>query len=256
MKRLITFLCIQVSITLGILGAVTETFDDESVFPAFGLGGITATQHTGAFGDWTLYDGNGMKVYGLTDIEYENKYEPSAWMVFNHAKTNPVHGNGKSHSGKQCMMSIVPIENHVPATTDHWIISPELSGEAQTITFYTRQLTTQYGNEKYQVLASSTNNEPTSFFIVGSTREITGEDWQEVSVSLPAGTKFFAIRHISYDIFAMLVDDITYEPKGSTGSDDGDSSEGTPGLEYVLDDATKTAKVTYRIKEWGDGTWE
>ena len=68
MKRLITFLCIQVSITLGILGAVTETFDDESVFPAFGLGGITATQHTGAFGDWTLYDGNGMKVYGLTDI--------------------------------------------------------------------------------------------------------------------------------------------------------------------------------------------
>ena len=256
MKRLITFLCIQVSITLGILGAVTETFDDESVFPAFGLGGITATQHTGAFGDWTLYDGNGMKVYGLTDIEYENKYEPSAWMVFNHAKTNPVHGNGKSHSGKQCMMSIVPIENHVPATTDHWIISPELSGEAQTITFYTRQLTTQYGNEKYQVLASSTNNEPTSFFIVGSTREITGEDWQEVSVSLPAGTKFFAIRHISYDIFAMLVDDITYEPKGSTGSDDGDPSEGTSGLEYVLDDATKTAKVTYRIKEWGDGTWE
>ena len=256
MKRLITFLCIQVSITLGILGAVTETFEDESVFPAFGLGGITATQHTGAFGDWTLYDGNGMKVYGLTDIEYGNKYEPSAWMVFNHAKTNPVHGNGKSHSGKQCMMSIVPIENHVPATTDHWIISPELSGEAQTITFYTSQLTTQYGNEKYQVLASSTNNEPTSFFIVGSTREITGEDWQEVIVSLPAGTKFFAIRHISYDIFAMLVDDITYEPKGSTGSDDGDPSEGTPGLKYVLNDATKTAKVTYRIKEWGDGTWE
>lgn len=27
-------------------------------------------------------------------------------------------------------------------------------------------------------------------------------------------------------------------------------------LEYILDDATKTAKVTYRIKEWGDGTWE
>ena len=254
MKRLITFLCIQVSITLGTLGAVTETFDDESVFPAFGLGGITATQHTGAFGDWTLYDGNGMPVYGLTDIGYENKYEPSAWMVFNHAKTNPVHGNGKSHSGKQCMMSIAPIENDVPATTDHWIISPELSGEAQTITFYTRQLTTQYGNEKYQVLASSTNNEPTSFFIVGSTREITGEDWQEVIVSLPAGTKFFAIRHISYDIFAMLVDDITYEPKGSTGSDDGDPSEGTSGLEYVLDDATKTAKVTYRTETWGDGT--
>lgn len=241
MKRLITFLCIQVSITIGTLGAVTETFDDESVFPAFGLGGITATQHTGAFGEWTLYDGNGMKVYGLTDIEYENKYEPSAWMVFNHAKTNPVHGNGKSHSGKQCMMSIVPIENHVPATTDHWIISPELSGEAQTITFYTRQLTTQYGNEKYQVLASSTNNEPTSFFIVGSTREITGEDWQEVIVSLPAGTKFFAIRHISYDIFAMLVDDITYEPKGSSGDD---------GLFFYYENDDGTLTITHAGERW------
>ena len=60
MKRLITFLCIQVSITLGTLGAVTETFDDESVFPAFGLGGISATQHNGTFGQWTVYDGNGM----------------------------------------------------------------------------------------------------------------------------------------------------------------------------------------------------
>ena len=86
------------------------------------------------------------------------------------------------------MMSIVPVENHVPATTDHWLISPELSGDAQTITFYARQLTAQYGNEKYEVLVSSTNNDPASFLIVGSTREMTGEDWQEVSVSLPAGS--------------------------------------------------------------------
>ena len=246
MKRLITFLCIQVSITLGTLGAVTETFDDESVFPAFGLGGITATQHTGAFGEWTLYDGNGMKVYGLTDIEYENKYEPSAWMVFNRAKTNPVHGDGKSHSGHQCMMSIVPVENHVPATTDHWLISPELSGEAQTITFYARQLTTQYGNEKYEVLASSTNNDPTSFLIVGSTREITGEDWQEVSVTLPAGAKYFAIRHISYDIFGLMVDDITYEPKGSSGGDDDPS--GGSFFYYQNEDGTLT--ITHAGERW------
>ena len=132
MKRLITFLCIQVSITLGTLGAVTETFDDESVFPAFELGGITATQHTGAFGEWTLYDGNGMPVYGLESNEFTNEYLVSAWIPFNFTKTDPPYGSG-SRSGQQCMLSVCPVENHVPATTDHWLISPELSGSAQTI---------------------------------------------------------------------------------------------------------------------------
>ena len=42
---------------------VTEDFEDTSVFPTFGIGGITATQHTGAFGDWTLYDPTGANVY-------------------------------------------------------------------------------------------------------------------------------------------------------------------------------------------------
>lgn len=255
MKRLITFLCIQVSITLGTLGAVTETFDDESVFPAFGLGGISATQHNGTFGQWTVYDGNGMPVYGLESNEFTNEYLVSAWIPFNFTKTEPPYGSG-SHSGQQCMMSVCPVENHVPATTNHWLISPELSGSEQTITFWVRSVSTKYGPEKYEVLASSTdNNAPGSFSIVGSVREIESVQWHEVSVTLPAGSKYFAIRHISYDIFGLMIDDITYEPKESS-SDDGDPSEGTSGLEYVLDDATKTAKVTYRIKEWGDGTWE
>lgn len=31
---------------------------------------------------------------------------------------------------------------------------------------------------------------------------------------------------------------------------------GAQGLEYAYDNATMTAKVTYRMKQLGDGTWE
>ena len=49
----------------GGVAEITESFDDASVFEPFGLGGITADQHTGAFGDWTVYDGNGIGTYGF-----------------------------------------------------------------------------------------------------------------------------------------------------------------------------------------------
>lgn len=241
MKRLITFLCIQVSITIGTLGAVTETFDDESVFPAFGLGGITATQHTGAFGEWTLYDGNGLNVYGFSNHHYTNIYEPSAWMPLNYSKTDPPFSNA-SHSGQQCMMSVCPIvENNANAAADHWLISPELSGKAQTISFFVKEITKEYGSEKYEVLASSTNNSPTSFKIVGSVHEANSDDWEMVSVTLPAGTKYFAIRHVSYDIFAMMIDDVTYEPKGSSGDD---------GLFFYYENDDGTLTITHAGERW------
>ena len=246
MKRLITFLCIQVSITLGTLGAVTETFDDESVFPAFELGGITATQHTGAFGEWTLYDGNGMPVYGLESNEFTNEYLVSAWIPFNFTKTDPPYGSG-SRSGQQCMLSVCPVENHVPATTDHWLISPELSGSAQTITFWVKSVSTKYGPEKYEVLISSTDNTaPNNFGIVGSAHEIESTEWHEVSVTLPAGAKYFAIRHISYDIFGLMIDDVTYEPKGSSSGNDDPS--GGSFFYYQNEDGTLT--ITHAGERW------
>lgn len=95
-------------------------------------------------------------------------------------------------------------------TTDHWLISPELSGNAQTISFWERVITTQYGDETYEVLASSTDNNPASFSLVESfTSKATS--WTQRTASLPAGTKYFAIRHTSNDIFGVMIDDVTYE---------------------------------------------
>lgn len=218
-KRLLTLFFLTVlSIGAWADGAVTETFDDESVFPSFDLAGITDTQHAGIFGKWIVYDGNGMHVYGIEHREYPNKFEPMAWMPFNFAKTTPSYDSGVSHSGEQCMLSICPVEKSVPATTDHWLISPALSGAAQEICFYVREIADKYGAEKYEVLASSSDIlDLANFKIVGPVREASSLDWEKVTVGLPMGTKYFAIRHISYDIFGLMVDDITYLPEGATG---------------------------------------
>jgi limonene-1,2-epoxide hydrolase len=99
---------------------------------------------------------------------------------------------------------------------DHWLISPELPGTAQTISFYAKQISSVdqsaesfYGYETFEVLASSTDNNPTSFTKVAD-GTISSDDWAEFTASLPAGTKFFAIRHTSTDIFGLLIDDVKF----------------------------------------------
>ena len=187
---------------------VTEDFENLNVFPSFQLGGITATQHTGAFGDWTLYDPTGSQVWGSNQEDWENESKPQAWMPFN---PTAIESATTAHSGDQYMESICPLTNGVSA--DSWLISPELSGNAQTITYWERVITSAYGDETYQVLASSTDNNPASFELV-TTINSSELDWVERSVNLPANTKYFAIRHTSYDIFGLLIDDITYEIAG------------------------------------------
>lgn len=183
---------------------VTENFDDTSIFPAYSVGGISATQHTGAFGDWTLYDPSGANVFGDEDLTWENESAPHAWQVFP-ASTFSM----SAHSGDQFMLSIDCVTSG--GNTNHWLISPELSGDAQTIDFYLAEITTSYGPETYEIWVSTTDNNPDSFTKLGDGYSINSTAWTPQSVNLPAGTKYFAIRHTSYDIYGMMVDDITYE---------------------------------------------
>ncbi len=189
---------------------VTENFDDTSVFPSFSIGGITATQHTGTIGDWTVYTPSSDYVYGPQNVTFENDNEPQAWTVFNPSIAGT---SWTPHSGSQFMISFCDAGDENGdniQTTNHWLISPELSGNAQTITFWERVITTQYGDETYEVLASSTDNNPASFSLVKSFTSNT-TSWTQRTASLPAGTKYFAIRHTAYDIFGVMIDDVTYE---------------------------------------------
>ena len=190
---------------------VTEDFEDTNTFPTFGLGGITSTQHTGAFGDWTIYDSTGSRVWGSNDFTWTNTNEPQAWMPFN---GNTV-GNAEAHSGVQYIESVCPASSSIAANS--WLISPELSGNAQTITFWARIFTTKYTPETFEVLYTTSGidrsnfaNSVNNFTLVQSYSSST-ETWTKYEVELPANAKHFAIRHTSLNIFGLMVDDVTYE---------------------------------------------
>lgn len=196
--------------------AVTEDFEDTDVFEPFSLGGITADEHNGAFGDWKLYDGNGITVYGFQGIEFPDAYQVAAWQVVNTDEVSALAENGyTANSGVQYLWSFCPAEENNTPAADHWLISPELSGAAQTISFYARTITAQYGAETFEVWASTTDDNVESFTKVAdySTEAV---EWTEFTADLPAGAKYFAIRHTSVDIFGLLIDDVTFAAAGAT----------------------------------------
>ncbi|RRD02762.1 choice-of-anchor J domain-containing protein [Prevotella sp. OH937_COT-195] len=185
-------------------------------------------------GEWTLIDGD----KGLTGGFFQGTMYPSQGNPFAYTVWAPrdYKGDGQlditqantamiPHSGDKALASIysyiVPEDNpqgeFIP--NDDWLISPELPGVAQTINFYVSHYTTNDGTQKfpqtYQVLYSETGKEVANFTAIGGDRKTAG-GWENISVDLPDGTKYFAIRNISNkdDAFIFLLDDITFSKGG------------------------------------------
>ena len=161
-------------------------------------------------GLWQLVDLDQQETYGIGGTYYDNIYQPCAFMVFNPVLAGldleqvPQFG---AHSGDQYMTTF---RSHEGANND-WLISPELSGRAQTISFYCQSVSADDGLEEYEVLYSLEGTDPDQFQVIGGTREALAQEWEQISVDLPEGTRYFAIRCKSEGQFMFMVDDVTYE---------------------------------------------
>ncbi|MDE5657493.1 MAG: choice-of-anchor J domain-containing protein, partial [Muribaculaceae bacterium] len=77
----------------------------------------------------------------------------------------------------------------------------------------------------FEIYCSTTDNAPPSFTdridsVTGFTSDgIVPEEWTQFTVTLPAGAKYFAIRHNTYDTLALFIDDVTYEAAPSQPDD-------------------------------------
>lgn len=94
-------------------------------------------------GDWTLYDGDKGTVYTFGGIQHPNSGVAQAYIVFNPWQVSGLAADYMQmfakifapHSGEQSMMSTgTTIDTGTP--TNNWLITPELSGEEQTVSFW------------------------------------------------------------------------------------------------------------------------
>lgn len=163
-------------------------------------------------GDWSVIDNEGEEgTFPILGMYYPHSGEPKAWQVFNLWALGIEMGEDdvtwRPSSGHQFLVSFADRDR----INDDWLISPVLSGHAQTISFMARSLNSfTYGDECYQVMVSKKSPHPSDFeFFDGGT--VPGE-WTEFKFELPEGARYFAIRCTSVDQFAMGIDDITYIP--------------------------------------------
>lgn len=172
--------------------------------------------YTDRIGAWTTLNRTGSDkitpVDGGSTVDF-----PTVGMALGFQVFSPSEASMKSHdldpfTGDQSLVSFAA----KTGANDDWLISPELSGQAQTVTFQTRAGSSYYP-EKFEVLCSSTTADPSAFSIVGEEHEVKGK-WTEVKVDLPEGTRYFAIRYTSFDCYALMVDDVEFDSRAAHSS--------------------------------------
>ena len=224
---------------------VTETFED-------------AESWAHEFDGWTFVDGDNSLVGGFQNINLPGITPGSTFASFfvfdttlDGINDNPTFA---AHSGEKYLAALFRYDD---GQVDDWAISPLLTGEAQTISFFAKSYSAQYP-EKIELWYSTSDTQVESFIRIEEfgTQTLSAE-WTEYSAQLPQGAKHFAIRSCASSSFMLMIDDITFtrlegfdgELKGYNVYCDGVKLNDAPVAEasYLhvpADDAAHTYHVT------------
>lgn len=182
------------------------------------------------FGRWSTADLDGQIQGGISNVFLDGiQQQPGGFFVFDAGdpRFSEVKDTYAAYSGDKQMASMY---NAYGSINDDWLISPRLNGQEQTITFYARS-TIASSPENFEFYYSKTDRYPDSFFKVGAKSYISAK-WTLNSFNVPEGARYFAVRHVSQDMFMLLLDDFTFIP-----------------AKYEITDATLAGYTVYR-----DGT--
>ena len=172
-----------------------------------------------SFGDWTSVYGE----KGIAKGPFSNSYphpnenqrfaytvvEPSTWLP---TELLDKYACLKPHSGVHYLASFYSVENSQFIPADNWLISPSLSGEAQTVSFWANNFNSQGTKytENFEVLYSTSGITLDDFKSTGKKFEATTGEWKEYTVDLPAGATYFAIHNNTADTYMFMLDDVTF----------------------------------------------
>lgn len=212
---------------------VEESFEDDKFTP-FDMAGITPQVHEGMLADWTVWnnDLDGQLPDDRTGIVtgklsmsgslfdaaiWPNKDEICAWFVFDNSQvigSMPV----EPLTGKRMLATFNDWNDQ-----DTWIITPELSGEEQVISFNAAAPIEMVGfpelgiemhadaTEVMEILYSMGGLTPDDFISKG-TYTFDEPGWKDFTVRMPEGSKYLALRDISgsWSSLALFLDDFAY----------------------------------------------
>lgn len=187
---------------------VTEDFEDGEPFAA-------------KCGDWVFVDVDDYVVGGPDGINMPGvvpgESKGSFWVWDQEVSGADFTFNARS--GKKYLFSLFRIDD---GQADDWAISPELSGEAQQVSFYAASYNERW-LERVEVWYSEGSVDPADFIKVegaggtvpgptGNTQSSFVQGWTLYTADLPAGAKRFAIRSCAEGAFMLMVDDATFVP--------------------------------------------
>ena len=173
----------------------------------------TFVDHATDLSPFTNHDGDGLASGTYTDEDIPGiTGEPAAWYVIDSRNEGNGVGTGNNGSDKFVMVAYTQDEEADVNRNDDWLITPELYGGEQTISFYVRVCNSWYP-ETLEVLVSETDNDPASFTQYG-VLALADQEWTRVEADIPAGVRYVAFRYISEDQYYIALDDIEYAPAG------------------------------------------
>ena len=185
-----------------------KTLDDFEHYNPF------ITRYIGA---WTCVDADSEETLVMqsgngSSIAYHNAGTAFAYQVFNIDEAGLTGYEAMTpHSGSQMLINMIEGNN---VAADDWLISPQLSGKAQTISFWVKSMADGY-LESFEVLYSTEGKDIDSFIATPSSINVAPSTWTLVTAELPEGANYFAIRVKGQQKFMFMLDDVTYAAYGT-----------------------------------------
>ncbi|HPX76597.1 MAG TPA: C10 family peptidase, partial [Bacteroidales bacterium] len=162
------------------------------------------------FSPCTTYDGDGSYTYGISGINFENAYYKGSFIAFNHSATEPASPSALSaHGGSKYGACFAAVNG----PNNDWFITPKINLESNSsFSFWARSLTSQNGLERFNVLISTTDNNPSSFTKISTgTYTEASTTWTKYTYDLNAYNGqgvHCAIQCVSDVAFVFMIDDI------------------------------------------------
>lgn len=203
-------------VTLQWNAPVFDTPEPRQIFEDFENPSYTPMSISGC-GGWTVHDVDKARTINVF-YELYNPYQtaPMAFQLFNRVAAQVTENywqDAEPHSGDSFMLAPTAYYDD----NDNWLVSPELSGRAQTISFWAKSFSIAWP-EAFEVRYSTGGNGLADFpdgnILSVENYPANGEvpeTWTLFKVALPEGAKHFAIRHTGYYTCALYIDDISYE---------------------------------------------